>query len=279
MATVFIESFFLDSNLGKRFCVYHSIENKAKVQRAILLVPPFAEEMNKSRHMLSKLARTLASHGYAVLLIDLQGCGDSQGEFRDCSWENWLHDLAMAYMYLCQRTQLPISLLGVRLGALLALDFLKVGNYPIDQLILWQPVINGRQFLNQFLRLRLAGDMLSGKQNPTSGTQAIRNALLAGEVIEIAGYELPPHLAAAIDSQKISDYLPLDYRLDWMEIQSTASVDISPLKKQVIDAWAQKGVNNKTTLITGVEFWETQEIENNPELIASTLQAFMQGNR
>jgi exosortase A-associated hydrolase 2 len=279
MAIVSIESFFLETTLGKRFCVYHNMENAQKARGAVLLVPPFAEELNKSRHMLSTLARTLASHGYAVLLVDLNGCGDSHGEFRDSSWESWLQDLAAAYMYLCQRTQLPISLLGVRLGALLALDFLKNSKYPIDQLILWQPAINGRQLLNQFLRLRLASDMLSGKQHHTGGTQAIRNALLAGEVIEIAGYELPPQLAAAIDAQKIADYLPLGFRVDWLELQPTAGVEISPAKKQVIDLWTQQKVEVRLMQIPGAEFWASQEIEHNPELIASTVQAFLQGDR
>ncbi|WP_295762702.1 hydrolase 2, exosortase A system-associated [Undibacterium sp.] len=279
MAIVLIESFFLETPLGKRFCVYHSVENAKTAHRAILLVPPFAEEINKSRHMLSTLARTLASHGYAVLLVDLDGCGDSHGELRDSSWESWRQDLAAVYKYLRQRTHLPISLLGLRLGALLALDFLKIDKYPIDQLVLWQPAINGRQLLNQFLRLRLASDMLSGKQDMTSSTQTIRKALLAGEVIEIGGYELPPQLAAAIDAQKIADYLPLEFRVDWLELQPTAGVEISPAKKQVIDTWAQQKVEVRLIQIPGAEFWASQEIENNPELIASTVQVFLQGDR
>lgn len=278
MSTILIESFFLDTNLGKRFCVCHSIEDKTKTHRAILLVPPFAEEMNKSRHMFNALAQALASHGFFVLLIDLQGCGDSEDEFQDSRWENWREDLAAAYMFLRQRTQLPISFLATRLGALLALDFLKHGHYPIDQLVLWQPVINGRQFLNQFLRLRLASDMLLGKNDSANSTQAIRNALLAGEVIEIAGYELPPQLAAAIDAQKITDYLPSKYRLDWLEIQPTDNSEIPPAKTQVIASWTQQKIDLRIIKIVGAEFWACQEIERNPELITTTVQTFLQGN-
>lgn len=278
MTTVLTEAFFLDSDLGKRFCVYHNMVEEAKAHRAILLVPPFAEELNKSRHMLNALAQELAARGFAVLLIDLQGCGDSEGEFRDSSWENWLGDLAVAYRYLRQRTLLPVSILAVRLGALLALDFLKHGNYPIDQLILWQPVVNGRQFLNQFLRLRLASDMLEGKNKLANGTQAIRNALLAGEVIEIAGYELPPKLALAIEAQKISDYLPLEYPIDWLELQTDAYAEIAPTKKQIIDSWCRQKVTVNIRQITGEEFWASQELAKNPKLLACTVQAFIRGN-
>ena len=43
-------------------------------------VKAWAEEMNKARRMAALQARLLAENGYAVLQIDLHGCGDSSGD-------------------------------------------------------------------------------------------------------------------------------------------------------------------------------------------------------
>src|SRR5688500_5815022 len=63
------------------------------VRGVVLLLPPFAEEMNKSRRMCALLARGLAADGWRVVRIDLLGCGDSAGSLRDASWEQWCDDL------------------------------------------------------------------------------------------------------------------------------------------------------------------------------------------
>jgi hypothetical protein len=44
-------------------------------------VPPFAEEMNKSRRMIAEVGRRLEGSGVGMLLVDLFGTGDSEGEF------------------------------------------------------------------------------------------------------------------------------------------------------------------------------------------------------
>ena len=105
-------------------------------------------------------ARAFAAMGFGVLQIDLFGCGDSSGEFRDARWDIWKHDLSVAKRWIENRTSSPTSLWGLRLGALLALDFAKSSGDSFDQIILWQPVINGESFLNQFLRLQIGkGDV------------------------------------------------------------------------------------------------------------------------
>ena len=77
---------------------------RGTVRGVVLLLPPFAEEMNKSRRMCALLARGLAADGWRVVRIDLFGCGDSAGSLRDASWEQWCDDL---------RTELHRHLSGV----------------------------------------------------------------------------------------------------------------------------------------------------------------------
>ena len=71
----------------------------------MLYIHPFAEEMNKSRRMAALQSRALAQAGYAVLQIDLLGCGDSSGDFGDATWQSWVSDVVLGCQWL--RSQNP----------------------------------------------------------------------------------------------------------------------------------------------------------------------------
>ncbi|MTV55832.1 serine aminopeptidase domain-containing protein, partial [Pseudoduganella buxea] len=152
--------FFLDGGADARFCVFHSPSHSPSpddaCRGAIVYLHPFAEEMNKSRRMAALGAAALAADGYAVLQIDLHGCGDSAGDFGDATWESWLDDVARARRWLQRElgdrlTEVP-ALWGLRLGALLALDAARRAPEPPSALLLWQPVTSGAVLLTQFLR-------------------------------------------------------------------------------------------------------------------------------
>ena len=153
-------AFFLPAEPGHRFCIYHQPLNGG-AKRGIVYAHPFCEEMNKARRMAALQSRRLAAAGYAVLQIDLFGCGDSSGDFADARWEIWKQDLHIALDQVRSRVDGPLALWGLRLGATLAADVARDPTLGIDQLLLWQPVSNGEQYLTQFLRLRLAAEMLA----------------------------------------------------------------------------------------------------------------------
>ena len=91
----------------------------------ILILPAFAEEMNKTRHSMTLLAIEAARAGYGVLMIDVFGTGDSQGDFADANWENWLDDVNKAYEWIVDKGASSIIVLGIRLGCLLSLTSAK----------------------------------------------------------------------------------------------------------------------------------------------------------
>jgi len=120
MFKLVMKPFFLRLTQVSRFCLYYPAQGVCN--RAVLIVPPFAEELNKSRRIMFLQAQALSQQGCAVLSMDLFACGDSDGELRDAKWNDWKQDLAFAYTYLKQRSGVAVSILSVRLGALLALD-------------------------------------------------------------------------------------------------------------------------------------------------------------
>jgi len=161
-------------------------------KRGIVYAHPFCEEMNKARRMAALQSRRFAAAGYAVLQIDLFGCGDSSGDFVDARWGIWKNDLRTAASWLNSRVGGTSGLWGLRLGAVLAADVARDPAMGIENLLLWQPVSNGEQYLTQFLRLRLAAEMLADGAAQT-GVRELRESLAHGATLEIAGYDCTPN--------------------------------------------------------------------------------------
>ena len=261
-------AFFLPAEPGQRFCVYHpSTLDGARC--GIVYVHPFGEEMNKARRMAALQSRRLAAAGYAVLQIDLFGCGDSSGDFADARWEIWKRDLQIALGWLKSRTNRPSGLWGLRLGATLAADVARDPGLDIESLLLWQPVVNGKQFLTQFLRLRLAAEMLAGDA-ATSDVRGLRETLAGGMPLEIAGYEIDPRLAADIDALSLADLVPSVARVHCMEVAATKELKLSPASERALDAWRAKGLDVRATAVSGEPFWSTIELTECEALLTAT---------
>jgi exosortase A-associated hydrolase 2 len=241
-----------------------------------MYVHPFGEEMNKSRRMVALQARAFAANGFGMLQIDLFGCGDSSGEFGNASWNLWKQDLGVAKNWLENRVAAPVSLWGLRLGALLALDFARDLDTSIDQIILWQPVLKGKSFLTQFLRLRLAGEILSADADTQEhvGTDELRSLLQAGNTLEVAGYELSPELATVIDKLDAAELRVTKSPIHWIEIVAELGRSISPAGSKVVNLWKQGGVDVHVYVVPCVSFWATQEISECPALVSSTTGIF-----
>jgi exosortase A-associated hydrolase 2 len=269
------EAFFLDVAGEQRFCLFHPPAGACR--GAVLYVHPFAEEMNKTRRMAALQARALAAIGYGVLQIDLHGCGDSGGDFGDARWDSWKNDLAYAHRWLRERLERPVTLWGLRLGALLATDYAAGAAEPPAALVLWQPVLNGKTFVTQFLRLRVASDMLGEGKEGGSGTQALRASLQAGETLEIAGYGLAPELAGAIDALDMATFAPPAVPVHWFEAVPAAERPLPPGAARVADAWRNAGANLRVHVVPCPPFWAAQEITESPALLAATSGVFAEG--
>ena len=137
---------------GQRFCLYYPAK-ACKPRGAMLYAHPFAEEMNKSRRMARLQAREFANAGFAVLQIDLFGCGDSAGNFADATWDDWVNDLRCGANWLQETVAAPLWLWGLRAGCLLLAATAAGIKSPVSYLV-WQPPPSGRVLLQQFLHFR-----------------------------------------------------------------------------------------------------------------------------
>jgi len=259
------DAFFLAAGRGERFCVFHPAVGVPV--GSVLYLHPFAEEMNKSRRMAALQARAFAARGYNVLQIDLFGCGESSGDFSEARWELWKEDVALAVDWLGRRADVPVHLWGLRLGALLALDYSRHSSESFAGLLLWQPVTSGVQYMTQFLRLRLSSEMLSGAA-VTSGSDQLRAQLARGMALEVAGYELAPELAAAIERLDLAALPPRNVPARWFE--TSVEGRLSPALRRAALAWSAAGAELDLHAVRGEPFWSTIEISECSELLAAT---------
>jgi len=250
------------------FCAYHP-SRTASARGAVLYVPAFAEEMHKSRRMASVLARRLANRGVAVLIVDLTGSGDSSGDFGDARWDLWLEDIRAGLQWLQARTEGPSLLWSLRLGALLAADAAREFRDSVRALVMWQPVIDGKEYLTQLLRLTVARDMAAGR--PT-GVQTLRQVLARGTAVEIGGYALNPSLAAALDSKSLPALGVRGLRAGWLEVVSDPDRLMPPAAANAIAALTAAGMDVYGEAVVGEQFWHwnTSDITECPELLDRT---------
>ena len=264
-----LEAFFLPSTPGQRFCLLHRPATGVPVRGAIVYVQPFAEEMNKSRRMAALQARAMAVEGYFVLQIDLLGCGDSSGDFGEASWDAWIGDVVSACAWLRLQTDAPMWLWGLRAGCLLACEAARRLDGAVN-LLFWQPVVSGKQFLQQFLRLKVAGEMLAGEGKGLM--EQMRQSLAQGNPVEISGYSLGAALALGLESAEL---VPPSSSpcVAWFEVSSKPDAALSPVASMRIEKWQAEGHQVRAHVVSGPAFWQTTEIEECPALLGMSLAA------
>jgi len=266
---------FFNTVSGRRiFSLLHSSLSDVVEKKALLVCPPFADEMNKSRHILTQLSSQLNQKHCDVLLVDLYGTGDSEGELIDATWEKWCEDIINGMHWLKAEGYQSISLLGVRLGALLVADVLSREGDLIDNVILWQPVSNGELAMKQFLRLRTASQMMEeGSANKSA--KELLEALNRDGSIEVAGYDLSFVLFDRVRSLKLKSFVDAlkKKKCWWLDVVAERGGEPTPASKRVCKELQEGGVSIKLFTAEGEPFWSTIELGYADELVSKTVDA------
>ncbi len=254
---------------GQRFCLFHVPQGPVSRGR-VLYLHPFAEELNSTRRMAAQQARAMAEAGYAVLQIDLMGCGDSSGEFSDPDWSDWMNDALMAERWLGDCSSGPLWIWGMRSGALLATELIAKLSYPAN-LLLWQPVISGEQMLQQFIRLHAAGQWLSSEK---TGGPSPAHLLANGQSVEIAGYTVTSKLAQGLSEARLRTVnVPATRHLVWVEVSSQAQPVFNASVEKELNAWREAGWEVHERVISGPAFWQNVTGDDVVDLVKTTLKA------
>jgi uncharacterized protein len=270
-----VQAFFLPGPAttgGQRLAVLR--RPMGPLRGSVLHVHAFAEEMNKSRRMVMLASQALAEAGFAVLQIDLLGCGDSSGELADATWNDWVDDVTHAAAWLSAQHPGPQWLWGARSGCLLAAA--AAARLSGERhLLFWQAQGNGKLVLQQFLRLKMASQMQSGAHKGV--TEGLLRELANGQAVDVAGYRLGPGVAQGLESASLQVPAGLPpLRLVWLEVSSREPAALLPASLATQAAWQQAGHQVQAQAVAGPPFWQTLEIEDAPDLVQATVAALAQ---
>lgn len=251
---------FFTASKGPLFTL--SIPAQGPHQGTFIYIPPFAEEANKSRRMAALQGRSLSKMGYDVILLDLYGTGDSQGDFQEGDWPVWKADIKLVVEQLVPKG--PLSFWGLRMGCLLIADFLQDHPMEVKNCLFWQPVSLGQQLVTQFLRLEMANTMQAEEKITP---KILRQRLQQGESVEVAGYRLNANLIAQLDELKLLDIQFTCQQLYWIELVKQAGKTISPVADKILQQWRSQIPGIQSHSVVGDSFWATQEIATAPALL------------
>jgi uncharacterized protein len=269
------QAFFLPVDGGQRYCVYHPAQGRQTLGQ-VVYAHPFAEEMNKSRRMVAQQAGALSAAGFAVLQIDLHGCGDSSGDFADANWNSWVDDVLLACNWLQEKAgDAPVWLWGLRSGCLLVAQAAMRLARPC-QFLLWAPTPAGKPVLQQFMRLKAAGEIMAGDAKGVM--EKLRQQMSEGKSVEIAGYTLAPGLASGLEAAVLAAPVAQPAgRVEWFELSTRDDATLSPAASRAQAPWEAAGWEVRSHLVQGPSFWQTTEIEDAPALIRATTDALRAG--
>ncbi|GJM28800.1 MAG: hypothetical protein DHS20C17_14350 [Cyclobacteriaceae bacterium] len=144
-----IKSYFFgpDSDLYGLLHLREGLKN----DQAVLICPPIGGAYKRCYFLLKILGDQLADSGVPVMRFDYFGTNDSMGEDREATIERWVSDIEHSYEELQRQTGAQVKVLGIRMGALLALKALS--KKQVEHWVLWDPVMDGETYYNDLANI------------------------------------------------------------------------------------------------------------------------------
>ena len=180
------EHLWLDSDLGP-LAVHLTRPDRVGTRGACLLLPPVGYPYLSGHQSVRALAEKLAEHGMATMRLDYHGTGNSSGTGlepdRPRAWET---SVAVAHDALRSATRLPVGIIGVQLGGLLALRC----HEPRSWTVLWEPPPSGRRFVSS---VRLLGQPIPDQDG------------FPGGGVSVGGFPFSTETLAELESWAASD--------------------------------------------------------------------------
>jgi pimeloyl-ACP methyl ester carboxylesterase len=140
---------------GRELFVLHQAAQGASRSHAVLLCSPFGQEAIRAHRFYRVLADRLAGHGFDVLRFDYFGTGDSGGDDEDFDLAGAVADTRFLCEWVRQRLHpARVSLMGLRLGADIAMLASARTGGAVAELILIEPVIDGAAYVERLRQVQ-----------------------------------------------------------------------------------------------------------------------------
>ena len=182
------------------FGLYQAPSENDDRKQSVLLCNPFGQEAIRCHRLLRVLGDRLSREGFHVLRFDYFGTGDSEGDDLDVTLAGWEDDLLQASDELVGRSgHSRISWFGLRLGGTVAALASAQRPNAIQQLVMWEPVLQGPEYISELEAahanyLRLEFNVFGRRP------QALRGELPPGTATQILGFPISPEMRLQIDA-------------------------------------------------------------------------------
>lgn len=176
----------------------------------VVIVPPWFEELPRTRKIQVNMARHLARRGLDVVRFDYHGTGLSAGDVVTLSSAR--EDLRRVIELCMTRGARRVHLLGFRMGGYVALD-----EAPDEgRVVLWEPVVDPRAYFEELLRREVTNQMVTFGKVKVPREELLKQ-LRARETITTDGYRMTPELHAELEEApplRLTELKALGQRLE-----------------------------------------------------------------
>lgn len=147
--------FFFGDSKAPLFGVYLAPRVAVARDSAVVICPATAPDYARSVDAMHALAQAIADAGHHVLCFDYHATGSSAGEIGPGQLLRWLRNVDTAIREAAALSGATrLSVLGIRLGGLLAATAVSTINAPIHRLVLLDAVVSGKEYVRWIRNLR-----------------------------------------------------------------------------------------------------------------------------
>ncbi len=184
--------YFFGAEEDPLFGVYAPPRASVARDAAVLLCAPIGMEYQRTHYAIRLVAIQLAKAGFHVLRFDYHGIGDSSGQVGTGQFDRWLDDIALAARELIEISGAQnLIIVGLRTGAVLAIEALAKRDIETKAIVLWDPVISGSEYLSMLEELQ--SQLVLLRKAPVSPTD------------ELMGARFPQDLRTAIQGINLAE--------------------------------------------------------------------------
>ena len=127
----------------------HSQPGSNRKRRGVVICPPWGPEYQRAHRACRHLGERLTERGWDVLRFDYYGTGDSGGASNEVTLRGCVQDTLSAIEELCALADVRrVMLVGLRLGGAVA-HLASAASRAVDRLVLWDPVTDGKGYLEE----------------------------------------------------------------------------------------------------------------------------------
>lgn len=262
-----LASRYIEGEHGNNLLVERRAGNES---RWVVFVPPFAEEMNKTRRQVAVTAQELATVGLSSVYFDLYGTGDSAGNFSDATWSTWVKNTIAVFKDLERHGREVEAVVATRLGCALVAQALREAGVAVPKTVFWQPVESGYRHMTRFLRVAVAASLM--RRGPRVSVDELREQIAQGRTHEVAGYQLAASLVQEIDKVSLSSLVGRQLgRIHVLNVSRSVGNGESADETRIDDLAEEWDVGAIVLRVPGAPFWASAELLVNRELADITV--------